>query len=304
MTNLRRKTRLIWALILVSGLFFLSLEVFAYKNELALGESSKVDGHLDLPINPMVDLNFKSSGEIMTLRKKLVSDFPEMLKQHYNPSRTVFGQIQSGKPWWGIIGCTVYGSGKKSIIGPSEETRFLLNPYLLVGAASWSNEIWDKDKLTRRELESDDFPFCWMPSILRYYPSKKIIQVAYEVSKYNQGLKKYDRFVIDKAPIIDFGLIAYNARDFGYNYLYVPCHKCKNIKNTIEIKEATKINQYIHSGGSSGYPGGSNNMSPKQKELDHFLVESLPAQVMVKLWRQKPSSLSQKPDLVVFIELR
>lgn len=252
----------------------------------------------------MVNINYRAREQILTRRKELVELHKDLLKRPYNPSSAIFGQIVTGKPWSGIIGCTVYGDGEKAILGDSEETRFLFNPYLLVGASSWTNEIWKADKLSSRELDSSDFPFCWQPSIIRFYPTTKVIQAAYEVSTYNKGLLKYKDYLKDPIPTTTFNLVAYNARDFGYNYIYVDLDKSKNLINAQEVKSPTQIVQYIHCGGSCGYQGGCNNMSPMQNEIQELSIKELPARAYVKLWKSHPGSVSRNPDLVVALEFR
>ena len=289
------------ALVLTSMLF--CQHALAY-NELLLGSDSRVSDYVDIPVNPVSELDYKSKAEILQTRSRLAERECKLLKYRYQPSDVVFGQIVSSKPWWGIAGGAIFGSGDKSILGDSEESRFINNPLLLVGASPWSNEIWDQNKLSEKELSDSEFPFLWLPSIIRIFPAKKIMQIAYDVSRFNKKLKDYDRFLADREPIDEFGLVAYNARDFGYNYLYVPIEESKNIINTKGVKTPVKIEQYIHLGNSSGYPGGCNNMSPAQDELDHFQLKDLPARVKIKLWKSNPGTPSKDADMTVFIELR
>ncbi len=86
-----------------------------------------------IPINPLAQFNFKSKADIYAIRKQAVSQLPQLAPQNYTPSGNVFGQIQDGKPWWGLLGICYYGNGEKSILGKSKESRFLSNPYILIG---------------------------------------------------------------------------------------------------------------------------------------------------------------------------
>lgn len=275
-------------------------------NELALGDQSLLQEEFqDIPIAAMADFNGKSKEEILTLREEQVKPLAKsLLLKQYSASPQVFGQIVSGKPWWGIAGCTIYGSGEKSDLGPSEESRFILNPYLLVGISSWSNEIWDKEALDQSIWSKPDFPFCWTASRLRIYPESRTLETTYEVSLYNNALREYDSYRSDEDPVDRFDLVAYNARDLGFNYLFVPEDRCLNIELPTPEEKPIQIVQYIHCGGSSGYPGGSNNMSPLQKEIHGYTLKELPAKLEVKLWRQKPKSIEKKSDLTVFIDFR
>lgn len=295
------------SLSLVFALVFFSTSIMATgsrANELAIGKRAKGTSYTDISVNGPECINFKSKDEILRRRKQLVQSYPQLLAKPYHPNREVFGQIQSGKPWWGLIGGSVYGSGKKSILGPSEETRFLYNPYLLVGTLPWANEIWEA-KLIRMELfKNPRFPFFWEASLIRIHPKSKTVQIVYEVSKFDNAIEPLKKYMSDKEPIVQFGLSAYNARDFGYNYIFLSKESSKNIINKAKFSEPLKIRHYIHSGGSGGYPGGSNNMSPAQSEIDHLEFTELPARVCLLLWKNKPARATIEPDLTVFLELR
>ena len=78
----------------------------------------------------MIKLDLMKKTEILELREKYVSEYPELLNAAYKPSEDVFGQVEDGKPWWGILGISYYGSGQKSIEGPSKDSRYIINPFL------------------------------------------------------------------------------------------------------------------------------------------------------------------------------
>lgn len=63
------------------------------------------------------------------------------------------------------------------------------------------------------------------------------------------------------------------------------------------------IRSFVHRGGSCGYPGGCNNGSPYQAELDHILVEELPARMVLKLWRLLPEGVGTPAELEFVIRL-
>jgi hypothetical protein len=106
------------------------------------------------------------------------------------------------------------------------------------------------------------------------------------------------KFKLEEAP---FDLAAYNARDLGYNFIKVDYRLSKGLKHT--EADVIEIKQYIHCGGSCGYPGGCNNMSPAVKELDDFHLTALPAQAIIYLWRQKPSG-NQAADLTLVMNFQ
>ncbi|MGE0265904.1 MAG: hypothetical protein AB7V06_24765 [Candidatus Obscuribacterales bacterium] len=276
----------------------------ASANELAVGDKAKTSGPVDIGLSGFTSLNYLSKYQILATRGHHVNRNTELLLRPYVPTDSVFGKIENNKPWWGVNGAFVFGSGQRSIEGPAEESRFLLNPFLLVGLSPWSAEIWDTAKLSEGELKEENFPYCWMPSLLRWYPERRVIQVLYDVSAYNRSLEYWEPKIKDKSPITVFGLVAYNARDFGYSYLSVPLKDCKNIVNHEDPGHAVEIHQFIHCGNSSGYPGGCNNMSPAQKEIDHLEFTALPATLRVDLFKQDPGPNLETPDLSVIIELR
>ncbi|MBU1853273.1 MAG: hypothetical protein KJ957_04450 [Candidatus Omnitrophica bacterium] len=58
----------------------------------------------------------------------------------------------------------------------------------------------------------------------------------------------------------------------------------------------------IHCGGSCGYPGGCNNVSPEALDF-RVKVNELPANIHVKLWRNEPENVNQKPDMLFMLDL-
>lgn len=283
-------------------------------NELAVGDQGIAGGatpvaadQVDVPINPVENYNFLSKEQILALRQQQVAKFPQLVAGQYKPSDRVFLPIEDNKPWWGMRGSFVYGSGQRSIEGEAEESRFLSNPFLLVAASPSSAEIWDMELLPEAELNNADFPYCWLPKSLIYHPKAQLVEATYDVSSFDKKidvrrdwLTENDRRLL---PIRSFGLIGYNARDFGYEYIYVPIDQSTNITNPKEPGQPVDIGQFIHCGGSSGYPGGCNNMSPERPPIDQFNISKLPAQVKVLLWKSRPASKQAKPDMTVVLHL-
>ena len=85
------------------------------------------------------------------------------------------------------------------------------------------------------------------------------------------------------------------------NYIYVSYEDYYNISKQNPPTAPYAIPQYIHQGGSCGYPGGCNNMSPPTPEIDSIRITGLPARTVTWLWRQKPASLEEPPDMVFVI---
>lgn len=276
----------------------------ASANELELGPQSKFPDGTALQINPIQDLNYKSKLDILNMRANAINVYRALLIGQYNATPAVFGEITDGKPWWGMAGQYIWGEGPRSIEGMSEESRFILNPFLLVGANPWTAMIWNKEKITEDDLRRYDFPYTWLPQSLRFWPSAKMGQVVYDVTGYNQRLRQYADKIEKGDENNHFGLVAYNARDFGYDYMFISPTQSANIENTDKNKDVVQIRHYIHTGDSSKYPGGCNNMSPAMAQIDDIVYTKLPARATVYLWKQRPPSVTAKPDLTFVVDLK
>src|SRR5262249_11368696 len=94
------------------------------------------DGFVPVPLREMIELDGKTREEVLTWRSACVVEHPELLARFgittYSPMPAVFGGIEDNRPWWGILGLDYFGDGPRASAGPSEESRFLGNPYLLV----------------------------------------------------------------------------------------------------------------------------------------------------------------------------
>jgi hypothetical protein len=274
----------------------------AHGNELAVGRQAKVYTPLVVPLNKPVNLSFKLRDEILQMREEVVNQVPQLLAGEYHPSDTVFEHIQDRRPWQGLAGESVFGPGEKSITGPSEETRFLLNPYLLIGLDSATNRIWNPEKFNDNELNDPDFPFYWQPETIRYEPKLARAQVIYNVTAYNKKILASGK-LLQPIYVPYFMLVGYNARDFGLEYARIDEQQSYNINNKYPAKHAIHITHFIHCGTSCGFPGGCNNMSPYINELDHFSYEKLPARLVVDLYKNDPSSPETPPDFIEVIDL-
>ena len=248
---------------------------------------------IEVQINPPEEFDFLNKSDIYEIRKKFVNAYPSLLKAiysgEYQPSEEVFGQIEDGKSWWGTLGIYYYGPGEKSIEGPSEESRFICNPYIPVALCErWARGITDP------EVKPEAiFP---RPLTVKWDITQKVVNVKYNVEDY---LKKSDEVGDSKAR--ELKLIAYNAKDLGYRYFYIYPDQLENITITPQ-DEALLIPQFLHVGTDSGYPGGSNNMSPGYTPLN-IELKDLPAKLVIALWKEKPSDLKTKPDFMEIMEM-
>ena len=285
-----------------------------------------VDGEQFVPINPMVEFDYRSVEEIYEIRQAAVAkNFNLISKQYltsenidsfplpmwktilnkistklkpakqksYLPNQNIFGQIVGGKPWWGILGISYYGPGQQGIEGLSEESRILVNPYILVGLVESTAHIVDTKKFSPKEIYPKPVSLIWQSK-------QNTARAQYDISSYVSLAKQYRYSGMDK---LSLNLVAYNACDFGYNYLYLDPGDSRNVKTHDPSNSIVQLIQYIHLGNSCGYPGGCNNMSPYVTGLE-LDVLSLPARAHLKLWKNKPTNNVNPADFDFILELK
>lgn len=260
---------------------------------------------VDVSIGNPVPLNYLTRKDIFKLRKDAIEKYPYLLSGSYTPCETVFGQMEDKKPWWGIVGAAYWGKGNRSIEGAAEESRYLINPYLLVGLNSGTCDIIDRRKFDEKELEKPDFPFFWEPTKLTWWPTQARAEVTYDVSGFQSRIAKFPETPDRKDYEKRFMVVLYNARDFNLNYWRSSPTKSKNVVNAkMKGAEPVLIEQMIHCGNTCGYPGGCNNMSPGRDSTDEWSYTTLPAEFHVEMWKQKPADDSVAPDFTFVVHLQ
>ena len=279
-------------------------------NRLAIGEYAQVEGAVEIELAAPVELDGMSKEDVLELRRASVAHHRLLLAQPYEPAGAVYGAISSGAPWWGIQGQFFHGPGESSIVGPAEESRFILNPYLLVGADVLGLSIWrcghlewDRTRITEDDLARPGFPFVCQPDRLVWHPADRWAEVSYDVSSY---IAAASAWAVEPLHLehSHFDLIAYNARDLGLGYLAVAATRSRHIYRHGEWSAPTAIPQFLHRGGSCGYPGGCNNMSPDVPAIQSFDIEDLPASAVVRLWSARPASVETTPEMTFVIRFR
>ncbi len=276
----------------------------ASTNSLKLGIRARLADGTAIPLNPPQRFNYLQRSEIIRLRTSAVMSCPSLVEGTYIPTPAIFDEITDAKPWWGMAGQYIWGEGERSIEGAAEESRFILNPYLLVAANPWTAKIWNPQLITPDDINNPDFPYTWTPQELRLWPKMRMGQVIYDVTAFNAKLKSLDSKLEKTEEIVRFGLVAYNARDFGYNYLMLSPVLSSNVENTFKGKDAVEIKQYIHTGDSSKFPGGCNNMSPAMEQIDQLVIKQLPARATVLLWKSRPVFFGDPPDFSFVLDFK
>lgn len=251
--------------------------------------ASPADQSIEIPLNPMMELNSRKKLDIYDIRRMYAEKYPQFMGKNYSPSDAVFGQIEDDKPWWGILGRSYYGAGTDSIQGPAAESRFIANPLLLVGLDSGRAFV-------ARVPGSKPKPVYPEPLRLYWQPDGTLALAEYDITAF----KKLSTEIGDGLSVSGhLTLIAYNARDLGYNFLYVDVAKSKYFHAKPRV---VQLSQLLHKGDSCGYPGGCNNMSPRQTDLD-VVITGLPATAYIKLWKQAPVSPTDPADMVFVLKM-
>ena len=276
-------------------------------NALAIGTQSNTanDQVINIPLQPPMNFNSMTRAQVLALREKAVNQYPSLLATPYHPSDAVFAQIEDYRPWWGIAGQFYYGAGESSIRGESEESRFVLNPFLLVAADFYApNNIdsttlwnWNKTRITETDLNRPDFPYACSPQDLRWQPRNSQVQVTYDIT---QCLARLSRWTIGNTTLADvaFDLTAYNARDLNLNYIQLIQAESPNVKFSVAFNSPIVEPEMIHRGGSCQYPGGCNNASPYIPQISELTLQAVPAQLTIYLWKDDPTPLRlTQPDM-------
>jgi hypothetical protein len=273
-------------------------------NSLAVGSLSRAAGPVSVPLNGPAEFNWKKREEILNMRRAAIARTPQLLAHQYQPTEDIFEQVEDGKPWWGFAGECVYGKGMASIKGFAEESRFVLNPFMLVACNPATLGIWNTSKLNPDQMNDPRFPFYWMPESLVYKPKEQTAELTYNISNYLRAVSAQPALATEASQLRKFSLVAYNARDMGYNFIYLDTKKSKDVENDNHPHDATFIGQFIHCGGTCGYAGGCNNMSPFIAEIDRCRLNKLPASAVIYLWKERPESVESKPDFTYYITFK
>lgn len=247
-----------------------------------------------LVINPLSAYSGKTKEDILNIRKEFVKT-SIFASENYTPNEEVFGQIEDKKPWWGMdyMLCSDSSIPKSRIgTGLSEESRYVNNPNILVGVQM--SMIYSNDKKQITDF-CNDKSLLFIPTELNYDKKNKLIIAKYKSSE--NLLKSFNK------KRVPFNFVGLNARDFGYNWVYV-----NNNENTFFLpysldektitKEPKQFKTFIHVGNACKVDGGCNNASPFQKELE-FKFQKLPAQITLSLWKNRPLFKNQPADMYV-----
>gem|GEM_PF-4646334 len=170
----------------------------------------------------------------MKIRKESVAKYPGFFGKSYEPYSEVFGGLVDNLPWWGLEGIYFFGPGKHSMDGLSKESQFIVNPFLLGGLSEF--QAFPTMKFTGRE---DISP----PELkdIRWDAQTNSFVVKYDVRN-NFRFK----FRFNTPGQQEFTLMAYNDRDFGYNYLFMSIENSVNLESLNPIPgRVKKVEEYL-----------------------------------------------------------
>lgn len=245
---------------------------------------------VEIDLHAPSELDYLTKQEVLDLRIQQIKRYPGLLEGNYTPMNAVFGAIEDNRPWWGVEGRFWRGPGENANEGASEESRFILNPFLLLGL--------DEDTaLIKRGSCTPVYP---RPVSLFYFPDQSRAVVTYNMTgfyreKEEYGIRQRGAFFIENM----------NARDFGYNWALGDPENSVSVYDKYSgglLSEPAIMKSYIHEGGSCGKEGGCNNRSPQQKKL-YVRIETLPAEITVRLYREKPMDDKGIPDFIYTIKM-
>ncbi len=246
-----------------------------------------------IKVNPLSEYDNLTKQQIFDIRKEHVKN-SLFAKENYEPDNSVFGSIVDNKPWWGTITCNQLdykGDYHERIEGPSKVSAQMNNPNALVGL-SLPFIPWEYDY--NQEFCTSDYG-RFLPVSIQYDKKDNLIVSKYKLTK---RFLKYRSSVNGKMTRYPIQLSGLNARDFGYDYVYI--YDSKNItmfeQNNNITEGIRNFTDYIHLGGSCKYKDGCNNISPMQYDKI-FTVYKLPAEINMKLWKKRPANQYMKADM-------
>lgn len=259
--------------------------------KLFIGASAKASGELAIPLNPLSKLDGSTRRQIDEMRERAVAEHPELAGTGYQPSGYVFGSIEDGRPWWGLEGLYFYGDGPNGNAGLSEESRFLPNPFLLVGI---------RESMARVGA-SPDGSTNYYP-----YPTRLVWNAAESSARAEYSVSGFFDFTANHAYPPEYRrqlqFVLYNARDLGFRYFALDRARSNGISLALDSDAPRSARQFIHRGPSCGMAGGCNNMSPHAKEF-LFDVPSVPARAVLKLWKDNPDDAGAPADFTFTIDM-
>ncbi len=249
-----------------------------------------------LKVHPLMELDGKSKEEILELRRKAVAELPE-LGPLWRPDqdlelRPTWKEISSGKRWLGLEGqltATSQDFPANFHRGDSMESFFVLNPMALIGLqtglVSQHNQEPGKLDGARREL---------VPASIVVDGPNQQLELTYQIGTHSPVRDRWGEDV----PTHSLNLV--NAYEMGFTHYTIDSSigfskvpkadfwECAQFYKPLPVKHGTEVaNQlYIRTAG-----------------FVLFRLDSVPARLQLKLWRNRPEHLTDPPDLTEVIQV-
>lgn len=219
-------------------------------------------------------------------------------------SGEVFDKILPEKTWVGLRGRVFSDapSVKKSD-GQAEQTRFICTPFMLVGAdinilqSNGYGYFYDTSRYPNADaFAASLYPVQCPPKKITFDAAKSTEEINFDLTGYRNSVNNYVRVPVN-LDRVDIGLIAYNARDFGYKWIYVASEPdSQGITKAPRLPpQPWEIKQYL--GWNSEY----NALLGDSDDFQHWQCSRVPAKMTLHLWKLKPASSSDKPDFTVVL---
>lgn len=257
-------------------------------NNLDVGYSTKAPESVNIVLSGLMNYNGKTAEELYALRSKNVAAHPELLGgSSYKPSPDVFA-IDSKSPWWSMKGYLFRSMIVDHTGGVSRESAYFGNPFLLVSPEWYGNDLHiPSGRFPNGDAFANVYPTYVPPMTVKIVPKEKREELSFEIMSYYNNVKSIQDGLY---PItqIGFDLCAYNARDFGYNYIYVDANNTSNINKL--PPEVISINQALGAKTRNTCAPSCNDEIGTPDELVGFRVKNIPAKIRLLLWQKKPTS--------------
>lgn len=266
-------------------------------NHLNVGYGVTAPDSVDVATNfaGLMNYNGKTADELYAMRTRNAGLHPELLQGAYKPTPSVF-QIESKTPWWGLKGYLFRAEDLNKTDGLSRESPFFGNPYLLVCPELYGTDLHrSPQRFSTAQSFADIFPAFEQPKSIKIFPKERREEITYDMMGYYNHVKA----LLDQPwqiSGIGFDINAYNAEDFGYNYLYIEPGKSNNLNKL--PPEVIKIGQTLMVRHRDTCGPACNDIDSPDT-LKGFRLKSLPASCHLLLWREKPASHLDRPDFIV-----
>ena len=266
----------------------------APKNELDIGFHSKAPESVLIETNGLSNYNGKTKDQLYDMRTKAANAHANLLKTPtYAPTPSVF-QIDDKANWWSLKGYLFKEAADKNE-GPSRESASFGNPYILVVPEWFADPVNPSNaRFPKRSAFANVFPTYLLPASIKFYPKEQREEIVYNIMPHYNMVKS---MMNGNWPLtnLGFNLNAYNAKDFGFNYIYIDASKSKNMqKYSADIKP---ISQNIAQNKSCG--PSCNDLVGTPDDLIGIKLKDVPAQCHILLWKEKPSSYVRPADMTV-----